>query len=315
MPYIDPDRLERIREIDLLTYLQTCEPHELVRLSSNVYTTREHDSLKISNGKWCWWSRGIGGRSALDFLIKVRGKELPEAVEVLERMSFVTASVYMPPPPKPFALPKPYRYATHVVSYLMGRGIDSEIIDYCISTGRLYESAEYHNAVFVGFDETGKPRYAALRGIGNQRYFGEVDSSDKRYSFSLSFNSDGGRVHVFECAIDLLSYATLLKMKGEDWRRENFLSLAGVYKPRDNIQDSTPPAALIQYLKDHPQVHDIALHLDNDVAGRLATKTIIVVLPPDCVFTDEPPEYGKDVNDQLKKVMRIHRPQINDLQR
>ncbi len=30
-------------------------------------------SLKISNGKWIWWSRGIGGRSALDYLIKVKG--------------------------------------------------------------------------------------------------------------------------------------------------------------------------------------------------------------------------------------------------
>ena len=31
--------------------------------------------LKISNGKWCWNSRGIGGRTALDYLIKVRGMD------------------------------------------------------------------------------------------------------------------------------------------------------------------------------------------------------------------------------------------------
>ena len=42
------------------------EPNELVRFSGNTYTTRTHDSLKISNGKWMWWSRGIGGNSALD---------------------------------------------------------------------------------------------------------------------------------------------------------------------------------------------------------------------------------------------------------
>lgn len=44
--------IERARELDLLTYLQTYEPHELVRISSAVYSTRSHDSLKISNGKW-----------------------------------------------------------------------------------------------------------------------------------------------------------------------------------------------------------------------------------------------------------------------
>lgn len=311
MPYVEPERLERIRDIDLLTYLQTCEPHELVRLSSNVYTTREHDSLKISNGKWCWWSRGIGGRSALDFLIKVRGKTLPEAAEILERMAFVPAPIYMPPPPKPFALPKPYRYATNVVSYLMSRGIDSEIIGYCISTNRLYESAEYHNAVFVGFDKTNEPRYAAMRGLSDRRFFAEVDSSDKRYSFSMTFNPDNDRVHVFECVIDLLSYATLLKMQGKDWRSENYLSLAGVYKPKQDIQDTKPPAALMQYLSDHPEIHGIALHLDNDLAGRSATEAIIVILPLGYLVTDEPPERGKDENDCLRLTKGIrHRSGI-----
>lgn len=51
MPYIPPEVIEQARQIDLLTYLQACEPHELVRISANNYTTRTHDSLKISNGK------------------------------------------------------------------------------------------------------------------------------------------------------------------------------------------------------------------------------------------------------------------------
>ena len=55
MPYIPPEVVEQARQIDLLTYLQSCEPQELVRISGNNYTTRTHDSLKISNGKWMWW--------------------------------------------------------------------------------------------------------------------------------------------------------------------------------------------------------------------------------------------------------------------
>lgn len=54
MPYIPPEVVEQARQIDLLTYLQSCEPQELVRISGNNYTTRTHDSLKISNGKWMW---------------------------------------------------------------------------------------------------------------------------------------------------------------------------------------------------------------------------------------------------------------------
>ena len=67
--------------MDLLTYLNCYEPGNLKHVSNNVYSTREHDSLIISNGKWCWFSRGIGGKSALDYLIKVKGIPFLEAVE------------------------------------------------------------------------------------------------------------------------------------------------------------------------------------------------------------------------------------------
>ena len=68
MPYIPPEVVAQAREVDLLTYLRTYEPQELVHFGGSTYCTREHDSLKISNGKWCWFSRGIGGYSALDYL-------------------------------------------------------------------------------------------------------------------------------------------------------------------------------------------------------------------------------------------------------
>ena len=71
MPFIAPELIIQAKQMDLLTYLRNYEPYELVRFSGNTYCTRTHDSLKISNGKWIWWSRGIGGRSALDYLIIV----------------------------------------------------------------------------------------------------------------------------------------------------------------------------------------------------------------------------------------------------
>ena len=35
------------------------------------------------NGKWCWFSRGIGGYSALDYLIKVNGYSFMDAMETI----------------------------------------------------------------------------------------------------------------------------------------------------------------------------------------------------------------------------------------
>ena len=83
MLYIPPSVVQEVKRMDLLTYLKNYEPYELVHFSGNTYTTRTHNSLKISNGKWMWWSQRTGGRSALDYLIKVKGYSFLEAVELL----------------------------------------------------------------------------------------------------------------------------------------------------------------------------------------------------------------------------------------
>ena len=104
---------------------------------------------------------------------------------------------------------------------------------------------------------------------------------------------------LFESAIDLLSYATLQKLDGKEWRREHLLSLAGVYQPAKEIEKSKVPAALVRTLKMHPEVKTIVLHLDNDRIGRLATKAISAVLPKQYQVKDVPPKQGKDYNDLL----------------
>ena len=223
MPYIPPEVVAKAKEMDLLTYLKNYEPGELVHFGGSTYCSRTHDSLKISNGKWCWFSRGIGGRTALDYLIKVREIPFIEAVEMIVGQAAIQPPAYERTPeksaPKVLLLPQSNRDATHAVRYLSGRGIDHEIINFCISTGRLYESSgRYHNVVFVGHDRYGKARYANLRGIGSD-FKGECNGSDKRFAFNIpAENSEV--LHLFESAIDLLSYATICKMKGMDWRKE-----------------------------------------------------------------------------------------------
>lgn len=313
MPYVTPEQIERAKRMDLLTYLQTYEPHELVRFSGNVYTTRTHDSLKISNGKWCWWSRDIGGRSALDYLIKVRGMTFTEAVIQIDGQAAikppVTSKVQIPAEPKKLLLPEKNENNDRVIAYLTGRGIHRDIVDYCIQTKCLYESRNYHNAVFVGFDKHGTPKYAMLRGTSGRRYMGDANGSDKHYSFSIPASGECKRLHLFESAIDLLSYCTLELLSGRDWRQENHLSLAGIYKPKQNAEEITPPAALMQFLKDHQYIEEIALHLDNDSAGRLAAKAIHNILSSAYTVSDELPKCGKDYNDYLRIVLSTQKSQ------
>jgi len=80
-PYLSKDQIAAAREMDLLTYLRRFEPQELVHIGGDTYATRTHDSLKISNGKWCWWSRNIGGTNALDYLTRVEGLSFLDAVQ------------------------------------------------------------------------------------------------------------------------------------------------------------------------------------------------------------------------------------------
>ena len=105
-------------------------------------------------------------------------------------------------------------------------------------------SGRYHNAVFVGKDETGTPKYAAYRGLGSSTFKGDASGSDKRYSFRLLAREPCQSVHLFEAAIDLLSYATFLKCEGKDYKAENLLSLSGVYQPKKESKNSKVPIAL-----------------------------------------------------------------------
>lgn len=148
MPYIPPEVVARAREMDLLAYLRTYEPQELVHFGGSTYCTREHDSLKISNGKWCWFSRGIGGYSALNYLIKVKNAIYAGGRNHYEKSVSGTAP-FAPAPKvskeKVLLLPQTNHSATHAVKYLCRREIDDELIDFCIKTGRLYENSTYHN--------------------------------------------------------------------------------------------------------------------------------------------------------------------------
>lgn len=299
MGYIAADDILKAKRMDLMTYLKNYEPQELICVSGNTYCTREHESLRISNGKWYWFSHNIGEKSALDYLIKVKGHSFIEAVKII----LGNAALKEPIPyyqkektNRDLLMPKLDRDTSQVELYLFSRGIHPAVTIYCIYKKLLFQTEEYHNALFVGYDKGGTPRYGALRATRSS-YKGDLTGSNKHYAFSMNENPAPEHIHVFESAIDAMSYATMLLLNGKDWKRETFLSLAGVYKTnRENVV----PVALERYLKDYPSIKTIHLHLDNDSIGRGAVAGIVSGLQDKYTVLDEPPLHGKDVNDELK---------------
>ena len=302
--HYSPAQIEQARQIDLLSYLQSKRPSEIVRLSARTYCLKAHDSLQMSNGKWYWFSRGFGGKSAIDYLMTVEWMTFVEALE--EVLGTDGTSILLPAKQKTtkrrLLLPERNDNNDQVVRYLQGRGIHPKIIQYCIDHGLLYESKSYQNAVFIGYGPEHVPRYAAIRST-KSAYKGEATGSDKHFSFSIADPGDSGHLHLFESAIDLLSFATIQLEEGRDWKQDAFLSLAGVFPYK---RDRVLPVALEQFLKDHSGIKEIHLHLDNDETGRGAALAIKNALEGYIVH-DEPPETGKDINDCLMSKERRRR--------
>ena len=306
---VSKEQVERAKQVDLLTYLQTYEPDSVRQSAANEYCLVAHDSLKISNGKWHWFSRGFGGKDALTFLVKVRGMGFVDAVNTLCNGHAAPDFSFQPIPPsaaaklKPkraFALPAPYKDNFRVTAYLQNRGIDKAVIDGCIAAGTLYEAKKYHNAIFVGKDSENKPRFACARSTVNN-FRQDIEGSDKRYSFSIpSSDPDSRFVMLAEAPIDALSLATMRKMDAGEADKYHYLSLGG-----------TSPLALAQYLGDNPKIDYVIVCLDNDKAGQKCMDRIKEMLATDetlknrgiSVITEPPPE-GVDFNDTLMALLQ-----------
>lgn len=263
-----------------IEFLRRYRADDLVKSSAHgEFELKSHDSFKI-NGEsslWHWKSRGIGGKSALDYLIHVEGCSFVEAVRLLcdELPGFVPQwheDVERKRPP--FELPEKSPTTTRVEAYLRCRGISPLVIRKCMDDGILYESLPYHNCVFVGRDADGVPKYAALRGTCTygKQFKAESTGSDKQFGFCIDPTTESKTVAVFEAAIDAMAEMTLAgdaAGTGDKYR----LSLGGIYAPEEG-RDIHPPAALEEFLARHPQVEQIEFCLDNDSPGRAAAAAL-----------------------------------------
>ena len=261
------------------------------------YRSKEHKSLAVSDKGFFWHSNETGGKTALDYLMAVRNYDFVSAVCHLinespyekgassnrkkqvrsppkskQAQSTTTTPKHhkqkseTQPKPQNIILPRRNKDNYNVIAYLQNRGIDRDIIMDCINRGVLYESALHKNAVFLGKDENGKTRFAAMRGTTGD-FKCDAEGSDKSYGFVIpSNNPDSQSVMIFESPIDCLSHQTMCKRGDipdfDGWR----LSLGG-----------TSGIALIGFLARYPNINHCIIATDNDKAGnsfadRLAQK-------------------------------------------
>lgn len=307
---ITPEQLREVKKIDLLTYLSNYEPNELLQVSRNDYVTVTHGSLHISNGMWTWWVKGIGGRSALDYLIKVEEMDFLDAALLIHK-----CITQLPPTVKEvgktkdnnrvFKLPRHAENNDIAIDYLVNkRCIAKEIVTYYIYEGMIYESSN-HEVVFVGKDEKDVPRFASIRAIDSDLKK-DVYGSHKQYSFSLK-GYDSQVLHVFESPIDLMSYQTLQRNRNLKWANDFYLSLGGASIVGKQINSSTVPLSLIHFLEQNPKIKQIRVHTDNDKAGYDTYEKIRYHLQNKYEVIDERPNRYKDFNEMIQYKSHNHK--------
>lgn len=303
MAYVSPQSVAQAREVDLYSFLKANDPNELVPCDHGEFCTATHDSLKISNGKWFWFSRGIGGVSALDYLIKVRNMNFIDAVNCVNGVAAMPSFSSIPKQPVKkydrIYLP-PFNFACQKVKpYLLSRGIDGEIVDYFIRKKQIAEDDRNGYALFFGKDQEGKILQCSVRATDGTSKKWDVAGSNRSYSFQLCAEKEPKTLRLFESAIDLMSFLTLEKRMGHTLDGI-YLSLSGVYKPRSKLEESKVPVTLEHCLEQYP-IQKIDLYLDSDEAGRLAACGLTAVLGDCYEMHYYPPPVEKDYNEYLQR--------------
>ena len=264
MPYIPftDEQKQLANSVDLAEYLRVRgEKLERVGIEHKLIyydSSGKHDSITIRGSKWFDHKNQTGG-GAIKFMQEFYGMDFQTAVQELLGQT-VTPLSHSPPKAiakeekKEFRLPEANTNMHRVYAYLIKqRFISPDIISHFAKQHTLYEDKEHHNAVFVGLDENGVPRQASKRSTNS---FGKTfritcEGSDTRYSFSHFGKSE--KLFVFEAPIDMMSFLTLYP---QEWQKNSYIAMNGVYEN-----------AVLTALKNHSNINEIVLCVDNDEGG------------------------------------------------
>lgn len=309
-----------------------------------ILSTVEHDSIVIyeDDNTYHRYSNGNGG-DAVAFMMEFSGidesdlnkhDQVNECIRILEQRLKINPELavqqvrYKREKPK-FVMPEKADTTRKVRDYLCRtRGIEERIVDKWIHEGLLFQEAgKYGNCVFVSRDKNGKPVYGVKRSADPERKFVvDVEGSDYSQGFFIkgkldyytkvsdNFASEHSSLFVTEAVIDLMSLQSLyLRRRDYELRQQGKLDC----DPEDyenrflnsnwySLNGCRKYDGLLNTIASHKGIKDIFLALDNDEAGRNASKAIKEEIQkrfPDRkidVSIRVPPTEGRDWNDELK---------------
>lgn len=263
--YFTDEQKERANSVDLVDFLQR-QGEKLLPSGRDKRLASDH-SITVRGNSWYDHSAQEGSY-AIDLVKRLYNLSFPEAVSLLlggeQGVEYRQHSKFSEPEQrKPFALPPAHTDMRRVFAYLIKqRCISREVVSEFAREKLLFEDAEYHNAVFVGFDEKCVARHAHKKSTATGSNFRiNVEGSNPAYSFHyISKNPYPHTLFVFEAPIDLLSYISL---HPQSWKNASYVALNGV---------SEQP--VLKLLELYPQLQRVTLCLDNDKAGHKAASRI-----------------------------------------
>ncbi len=263
------ENYEKAKQVSIVDYVTS--RYETYK-DGNVIKLKEHDSFVLfpNTNSAYWYSANKYFSNALDFMISYEDRNIVESILELSNGKINTYSKYeYKETKKEISLPDISEDSKRVFAYLTKtRHLDSDIISDLINSKDICQSVKvikkgeneytFYNCMFVGKDEQGNIKYASLRSTNTKGSIYKADclGSDKSYPFVIKGNNTNW-VNVFESPIDAISYASLEKLNGKEYKNAEYISLGGV-----------SDKALERYLKNNKNIKYINLCLDNDSTGK-----------------------------------------------
>lgn len=178
MAHLEEDIIERAKNTDMIALLESEEGFSFKSTyGEREFKCIEHNSLVVNGNRrrWYWNSRQVGGNNAIDYLVKIRGMNFRDAV--LHLVGDREQTAYMPirkavtekvsvSKPVRFVLPEQAHFPdgrrnySNIIAYLnKGRGIDMNIINTLIASGKIYQGVQYNGLHIVGYNDEGMAFY------------------------------------------------------------------------------------------------------------------------------------------------------------
>ena len=166
--YFTEAQKEQARRTDLPSLLRA-QGAELKRSGSEYEWESPTGKVTLRGNLWYHQYEQEGG-DAIAFAQKFMGSSYPEAINLLLGGDAIPTAPAAQPKPKqqtaPIMLPERNENMRRVFAYLLNRRcLDRDVVYAFVHKDMIYESAMYHNVVFVGYDECGRPCFELVKAV------------------------------------------------------------------------------------------------------------------------------------------------------